>query len=284
MKKIQITSDRLLDLTDEELKEMNVATMSCYINMGGKSYEDLIDITPDGVFLHLSKTGELAKTAAKSPDDYYNFFKPFVDEGKAVIHFSAASGISAIHDNSAIAAARLPDTYAVDTRSLCNGVALLVGYAIELIENGETDPKKIYDLCCLKREKLQDSFLVDTLECLYRGGRCSTLRYYAANILRIKPAVTLDKTNGKMIVREKCRGSSRRAIADYVANTFKKYPNPDLKTLYIIHYCKDEALIKFFYDTVTSYHKFENVKWGFPSCNCIVHSGPNTFGIFYFVK
>jgi len=282
--KIKITADRMIDLPEEELKRLDITTMSCYVNMGGISYEDLIDIFPDVVFSHLNKTGEIAQTAAKSPEEYYNFFKPFVDNGRAVIHFAVSSGISSIYDNAAKAAKGLAGTYVIDTRTLSNGIALLVNYAIELIENGEDDPQKIYNMCLKQREKLQDSFVIDTLECLYKGGRCSRLQFYAANLLKIKPVVTLDKTNGKMIIREKCKGNSRRAIADYVANCFKKYPNPDLKNVYIIHYCKDELLVKYFMDTVNSYYKFENINVGLTGCNCTIHCGPNTFGLFYFIK
>lgn len=281
---IKITADRMIDLPKEELDRLNISTMSCYVSMGGKSYEDLIDIFPDDIFRHLRETGELAQTAAKSPNAYYEFFKPFTGKNKAVIHFAATSGISSICGYAIEAAKRLPDTYVVDTHSLSNGIALLAGYAIELIENGETNAKKIYELCMAKREKLQSSFLIDTLECLYKGGRCSSLQYFAANILKIKPVITIEKSNGKMVTREKYRGNNRKALAEYIRNTFKKYPNPDLKHLYVIHYCKDEELIKYFIETVTSYHPFETVHMGLTGCNCAIHAGPNTFGFFYFVK
>ena len=281
---IKITADRMIDLPKEELDRLNISTMSCFVNMGGKSYEDLIDIFPDDVFAHLKETGEIAQTAAKSPDAYYEFFRPFTGKGKAVIHFATTSGISAICGYAKEAAKRLNDVYVIDTHSLSNGIALLVGYAMELIEEGETNPKKIYELCMLKREKLQSSFLIDTLECLYKGGRCSSLQYFAANLLKIKPVITLERENGKMVTREKCRGNSRKAITEYIRNTFKKFPNPDLKHLYVIHFCKDEELVKYFIGTVCSYHKFENVHKGLTGCNCAIHCGPNTFGFFYFVK
>ena len=282
--KIQITADRMIDLPKDELERLNIPTMSCFINMGGKSYEDSIDITPEDVFAHYAKTGELAKTAARSPETYYDFFKSFTDEGYAVVHFATSSGISALCENATKAAKMLPNTYVVDTMSLSNGIALLVRYALQLIENGETDPKKIYEECLGQREKLQDSFMIDTLEFLHKGGRCSSLIYYAANLFKIKPVVTLNKINGRMTIREKCRGSIRRAIQDYVANCFRKYPNPDLKSVYVVHFCKDEGLAQFFIDTVKSHHKFENVHFGIGTCNTTIHSGPNTVGLFYFVK
>ena len=282
--KIKITADRMIDLPKEKLDELDISTMSCFVNMGGESYEDLIDIFPDDVFEHLRKTGEIAKTAAKSEDHYYDFFKPFASKDTAIIHFATSSGISMLCHNATIAAKRLPNTYVIDTKMLSNGIALLVGYAMELIKNGETNPKKICDLVREKREKLQGSFVIDTLECLYKGGRCSSLQYFGANLLKLKPVITMDSKTGNMIVREKCRGNRKRAVTQYIANTFKKYPDPDLKDLYLIHFCKDKEMVKYFIDTVKSYHHFENVHMGQTGCNCSIHAGPNTFGMFYFVK
>jgi DegV family protein with EDD domain len=202
----------------------------------------------------------------------------------AILHFAASSGISAICSHAQQASERLPNAYVVDTRSLGNGVALLAKYAYKLMEEGETDPKAVYEKCLEKREKLQGSFLIETLECLYKGGRCSTLQYYGANLLKIKPVITLDKSNGKMIIREKCRGKHRNALEDYIKKTFERFPNPELKDLYIQHYCKDEELVKFFVDKVATHYQFENVHVGMPGCNCSIHCGPNTFGLFYFVK
>lgn len=282
--KITITADRKIDLPAEKLKELDIPTMSCFVNMGGNSYQDMIDITPDEVFEHYNRTGELAKTAARNPDDYYEFFEPFTGKDKAVIHFSVSSGISMLYENAVKASERLPNIYVIDTRTLSNGIALLVEFAKDLIKNGENDSKKIYELCVKKREKLQESFIISTLEYLHKGGRCSALKYYAANLLRIKPVVMMSKVNGKMLVREKCKGNIRHAIANYVDNTFKKFPNPDLKHIYISCYSKDAELIEYFTNLVNSYHTFEKVSTGHGSCNSTIHSGPNSFGIFYFVK
>ena len=281
---IKIMADRMIDLPKEELDSLNISTMSCYVNMNGKSYEDLIDVYPDDIFTQLKKTGKIAQTAAKSPEEYYNFFEPFTGENKAVIHFAVSSGISSIYENAVLAASRLPNTYVIDTRTLCNGIALLAKYAIELIEGGETDAKKVYELCLEKRAKVQGSFLIATLECLRKGGRCSGMQYFASNLLKIKPVITLGKSDGRMQIRDKILGGQRHVLAKYIARTFKEYPNPDLKQLYIAHFCKDELLIQYVVDTVAQHHKFENIQINTGGCNCAIHSGTNTFGIFYFVQ
>ena len=281
--KIKITADRMIDLSDSELAELDISTISCFVNMGGESYGDLEDVFPEDVFVHFEKTKEVARTAAKSPDHYADFFRPFVEDGCAVIHFAASSGISAICDNSKIAAQRFENVYVVDSLTLSNGIALLAKYAISLIEQGETDVKKIHELCLKQREKVRGGFIIETLDCLYRGGRCSSLQYYGANLLRIRPVIGMDET-GHMKIRDKYHGNYKRAVAKFIANMFKKNPNPDLKQLYMLHFFKDKKIEEFLVQTVSEYAQFENIYFSASSCNCAIHSGRNTVGMFFVVN
>ena len=282
--KIKITADRIIDLPKAELDRLGISTISVFINVGEKSHEDMIDITLDEVFLKMRETGELAKTAAKSPEAYYEFFKNQGGPDTAIIHFAAASGTSAICSYALEASKRLKNVYVFDTRALSCGIAILAKYAVELAATGETDPQKILELCEAKREKLQFSFMIDTLECLHKGGRCSVLKYGIAKLLKLKPVVTVDAKTANMSVREKCRGNLKKCLTDYVLGTFKKYPNPDLKDIYIMHTSPKNEFLQHFLDAIKSLHIFENTHIIQAGCNSGVHSGPNTFGLGYFMK
>lgn len=273
----------MIDLPKKELDELGISTISCYVNMAGKSYSDLDDITPEDVFTHFEKTKEIAKTAAKSPEIYAEFFRPFVAAGDTVIHFAVSSGISSIYVNAKAAGERVGNVFVIDTLTLSGGIALLVKFALSLIESGETDAKKIYELCLEKRKNVQVSFLIETLDCLYKGGRCNGLQYFSANLLKLKPVIYMNET-GHMKTREKCRGSHRRAIAQFIENTFKKYPDPDLKQLYVSHFCYDKELRDYVLETIARYKKFENIQLNDIGCNCAIHSGRNSFGICFLVK
>ena len=280
---IKITADRIIDLSKEELDELNISTISCYINLVGVSYSDLEDIFPEDVFSHFEKRRELAKTAAKSPEIYSEFFEQFTSKGDTVIHFAASSGTSAICDNAKIAAEKLKGVFVVDTLTLSNGIALLAKYAISLIRQGETDAQKVYELCLAKRSKVKCSFIIETLDYLYKGGRCSGMQLFGANLFRIRPVVAMNES-GKMQIREKYRGKYMKAIARYIEHTFKIHPNPDLAQLYLLHFCKDKAIEEFLLAEVAKYHKFENIQVNSGSCNCAIHSGRNTVAMFYFEK
>lgn len=281
---IKIVSDRMIDLPEEELAALNIDTISCYINIDDKSYSDLDDVFPEDVFKFMDKTGRVAQTAAKSPALYSEFFGQFVDNGDTVIHFAASSGISSIVANAEIAANDYPGkVFVIDTLLLSNGIALLVKYALRLISDGETDPEIIVKLVKQKIPKIQASFLIDTLDALYKGGRCSGAVYYAANILRIKPVIYMNET-GHMVIREKFRGEQGKVLEQYIKRTFEKYPNPDLDQLYISYTTYNKTVQENILRIVAKYHTFKKVQFNYCSCNCCVHSGRNAIAMFYMFK
>jgi len=281
---IKIVADRMIDLPKEELAALNVDTISCYINMDDKSYSDLDDVFPDDVFKFMDETGRVAKTAAKSPALYSEFFGQFVSRGDTVIHFAVSSGISSIAQNAKAAARDFPGkVFVIDTLTLSNGIALLVKYALRLISEGETDAEKIVELVEQKILKVQDSFLIDTLDCLYKGGRCSGIVYYASNIFKIKPVIHMDET-GHMVVREKLRGSQEKVLEPYIKNTFDKSPNPDLEQLYVIYTTYNKAVQESILSIVAKYHNFKHIQFNYVSCNCAVHGGRNAVALFYMCK
>ena len=280
---IKITSDRMIDLSNEELKELNISTMSCFVNLAGKSYSDLEDIFPEDVFTYFEEHNELAKTAAKSPELYYAFFEPFIKNGDSIIHFAASSGISSICENAKIAGKQLGNVFVVDTLTLSNGIALLAKYAIELIRQGEKDTKKVYELCLAKRDKIRGSFIIETLDCLYKGGRCSSMQLFGANLLKIRPVIAMNE-KGQMQIREKYRGKYLSAVARYIAHTFEKFPNPDLSQLYLLHSCKNDTMNDFLLEEIAKYHKFDKINFNACSCNCAIHSGRGAMGMFFCEK
>lgn len=277
---IQITSDRMIDLSDEELKSLNIKTISCYVNMGNESYFDMQNIFPNDIFDFVRRTGKVAKTAAQSMDAYAAFFAEHLTEDNYILHFACSSGISSICEN-AKKAAELSNgkIFVIDTLSLGNGIALLVKYALELIEVGE-DIKTVYEKCLARVPFVQASFLLNTLECLHKGGRCSAIQYFGANLLKIRPTIYMDKT-GNMKIREKRRGKFEIAIKSYIKDTFAKYPNPDLKSVYIEESTPNEEIRNLITTEIAKYFTFENMYFNTTSCNSCIHCGENTVAIFY---
>ena len=77
MKKIKITADSTIDLTEELIKKYDIAVLPLVVNLGDDSLYDGVNVFPDDIYKYVDETGNLPKTGARSPEDYKEFFKPF---------------------------------------------------------------------------------------------------------------------------------------------------------------------------------------------------------------
>ena len=170
--KIKISADSTCDLSPELIERYHIGITPLYIIRGEETLRDGIDVRPEELYEYANVTGKLCKTAAVNVSDYLAYFAACREEYDAVIHFTISSDMSACYQNACIAAQEFTNVYPVDSRNLSTGIGHLVLDAAEMAEQG-MDAADIASALEKKREKLDVSFVIDTLEYLKRGGRCS---------------------------------------------------------------------------------------------------------------
>ena len=281
MSNIVITSDSTTDLSLELRERYNIKIIPLGVTLGGKSYRDGIDITPDDIYEHHSKTGELPKTTAANMSDCMDFFKPFVDEGNAVIHFTISSEMSSTFNNSRMAAEEFQNVYVIDSKNLSTGGGLLVVAAAEMAAKG-MEAKAIVE----EIEKLvpcvDASFVIDNLEYLHKGGRCSALAMLGANLLKLKPCIEVK--NGTMGVGKKYRGRFGDVLKTYVSERIGDGADIDTDRVFVTHAgCKPEIV-----DSVLNQVKetglFKEVFLTRAGCTVSSHCGADTLGVLFIRK
>ena len=276
-----ITSDSTTDLSPELRERYNVTVMPLKITLGDKTYTDGEDITPDDIYAHHDKTGELPKTAATNVGDCIDFFKPFCDAGKTVIHFTISSEMSSTYNNACLAAKELGNVYVIDTKNLSTGGGLLVISAAEMLNSGlstEETVKKTQELVpCVDA-----SFVIDSLEYLYKGGRCSALAMFGANLLKLKPCIQVK--NGKMDVAKKYRGKFSEVLKQYVKEKISDYSDIELDRVFVTHAGCDSELVNEIVDLVKKEVPFKEVFMTRAGCTVSSHCGANTLGVLFIRK
>lgn len=275
---VKITTDSASDL-NELFKTREIGEFPLYVLLGEKQYLDDVDVKPTQIFEFYEKTGELPKTAARSIEDFYEYFKSFTDRGDSVVHIAISSQISATYEYASAAAQRLKNVYVVDGLSLSSGTGLLALAAADLRDNGLDAPHIVQTLEARKKE-VQASFMINTLDFLYKGGRCSGLSAFFGKAFSIKP--TLQLINGKITVARKFLGNFNKNIVKYVDHTLQKYDRPDKTRIFITHTYADKTAV----DAVRA----RLVEYGFAPENIIEtlagstitsHCGKSTLGILY---
>ena len=276
-----ITSDSTTDLSRELRERYNVSVMPLKITLGDKTYTDGVDITPDDIYAHHDKTGELPKTAATNVGDCLEFFKPFTDAGKTVIHFTISSEMSSTYNNACLAAEELGNVYVIDTKNLSTGGGLLVVAAAEMLNAGlsaeETVEKTRALVPCVDA-----SFVIDSLEYLYKGGRCSALAMFGANLLKLKPCIQVK--DGKMDVAKKYRGKFSEVLKQYVKDKITDYSDIELDRVFITHAGCDPELVNEIVELVRKEVPFKEVFMTRAGCTVSSHCGANTLGVLFIRK
>ena len=276
-----ITSDSTTDLSKELKERYNVTVMPLKITLGDKTYTDGVDISPDDIYAHHDRTGELPKTAATNVSDCLDFFKPFCDAGKTVIHFTISSEMSSTYSNACLAAEELGNVYVIDTKNLSTGGGLLVVAAAEMLASGlsaeETAEKTRALVPCVDA-----SFIIDSLEYLYKGGRCSAVAMFGANLLKLKPCIQVK--NGKMDVAKKYRGKFSEVAKQYVSEKISDYSDIDLDRVFVTHAGCDPELMNELVELVKSKAPFKEVFLTRAGCTVSSHCGANTLGVLFIRK
>ncbi|MFR1565475.1 MAG: DegV family protein [Christensenellales bacterium] len=276
---IIISSDSTSDL-NELFKTRNIPTLPLAVILGDKSYEDGITVTPDDIYAFVKENGILPKTAARSVAEHKEFFSSIrKNKDDSIIHFTISGEISVTAQNALEAAKAFDNVYVIDGKSLSTGTGLLVMYACDLRDSGKYSAKEIYEKCLARIPYVQASFFVDTMEYLYKGGRCSGLASFFATALKLKPSLLLK--DGKIVVGKKFRGSAMSIADKYVENIFDMYDNPDLKRIFITHTSADPEVVKLVRDTVNKRYKFSEIYETIASSTITSHCGKGTLGILF---
>mgnify|MGYP002523645336 FL=1 len=278
---IVITSDSTTDLSPELRERYNISISPLGITLGNRVYTDGVDITPDDIYAHHAKTGELPKTAATNVGDCLEFFKKFKDNGKTVIHFTISSDMSSTYNNACIAAEELGGIYVIDTKNLSTGGGLLVIDAAEMLNEG-LSAEEIVEKTKALAPCVDASFVIDSLEYLYKGGRCSALAMFGANLLKLKPCIQVK--NGKMDVAKKYRGKYSDVLKQYVTEKASDYSDIILDRAFITHAGCDPELVKEITELAKSLAPFKEVFVTRAGCTVSSHCGANTLGILFIRK
>ena len=274
--KIAISAESTIDIPQKLLDKYNIYTIPFGITFDGELKQDKFGISEE-IFEFVDKTKTLPKTSAIAPAEYKEYFENLKKNYDAVIHFSLSSQLSSSCGSAKMVAQELDNVYVVDTKTLSTGIALLAIYARELADKN-LDAKDIYDLCNEMTEKVQASFVIEKLNYLHKGGRCSALTLLGANILKIKPQIVVN--NGKMVVGKKYVGAHTKCVEKYCDELLEQYPNADKKYVFITRSSPMTELVDKLKEKLKA-SGFENIYDTMAGGTISSHCGPNCLGVLF---
>jgi len=279
MKPYIISADSTLDMPEELLRRYDVRPIASYVTMGEKTVDDWPDLTQKDLLDYVRQSGQLAKTSAANPDDYEKWFRKLTAEGKPVIHVAKSAGVSSCYQNACMAASEVGNVWVVDSKSLAGGTSLTI---LAALNTDLEDPAEVAAFMEEYRSRIDGSFIIETLEFLHKGGRCSTLAAMGANILKLRPEIVFE--NGIMRVGKKYRGVYRKCVYQFLEDKFALLPEMETDIVYMNHTIEDPAFLEEL-KTCVREKTGCNQLIEYPACSAIsTHCGPNAFGLFFVRK
>lgn len=278
--KIVVSCDSTCDLGDELISKHDIRIMPLIIYLGEDQYSDNVDVTSDDIFDYVGKTGVLPKTAARSTFEYQEFFENILKDADGVIHVAFSSEMSSSCSNAQVAASNLKNVKVVDSKSLSTGYGLLVLKACKLVSLGKSLDEIETELNQTV-PKLQASFIISNLKYLYKGGRCSAVAMFGANVLKIKPSIHV--ANGVMGVGKKYMGKFGDAMLKYTSALLEENGEIDKENVFIT-FSSDENNIQQSVEDLLKQNGFQNIYKTRAGCTIASHCGPECMGVLFIRK
>ena len=278
---ILITSDSTCDLTAQQLETYGIQICPLVVVKGDSQFRDGVDIWPDDIYAHVAGGGNLCSTAALNVSDYTAFFEEPSKTHDAVIHLNISSHFSSCHQNAKLAAAEFENVYVVDSLNLSTGHGHLVLQAAEMAAAGK-DAQTIVDTLNELAPKVRASFVLEQLEYMRKGGRCSTVAALGANLLKLKPSIEV--RDGKMGVAKKYRGSLEKCLKEYVDDQLANLDGIRPERVFVTHSGMEQSTIDMVVELVKSKNYFKEVCISRAGCTVSCHCGPGTLGVLFIEK
>ena len=277
---IKILSDSTCDLSPALLAENNISLVPLTVVKGDEQFKDGVTITAADIFAHVAAGGDLCSTAANSIGEYADEFEKYTDYD-GVIVITIGSGFSSCYQNACLAAEDYPNVRVVDSQNLSTGQGLVVLKACELAKTA-ADLDALADQLRSFTEKVEASFLVDKLDYLAKGGRCSAVAALGANLLNLKPCIEVK--NGKMGVVKKYRGKYEKCLATYVKERLADRDDIHRGILFVTKTEVSDTCYDAVMAAVEENGHFAHVYETTTGCTVSCHCGPGTLGVLFVRK
>ncbi|KUO64492.1 MAG: fatty acid-binding protein DegV [Gracilibacter sp. BRH_c7a] len=283
MRKVKIITDSTNDLSAKILQEYDITVVPLYVEFGEETYKDGLELDPGRLIQMVDDKGIMPKTASPSPYDFSEIYWEYINQEFDLVVITLSSELSSTYQNAVLAAAEFPPEriLVVDSKSLSSGIGILVMAAGDYARTGMS-AELIAEQIQKMTAKVNVRFIIDTLEYLYKGGRCSAVQNLVSSVLKIRPIIGL--TDGKMIVKDKVRGDKIKALDKMINDILMKKESIDSDRIIITYSLgsEDEASnLKNYFKT-----EFPNTTIQTTTAGCVIssHCGPNTIGVIYLDK
>lgn len=278
---VKILADSTCDLSKELRERYDVTILPLHILLGEDEYEDGVNITPAEIFAWSDKKKTTPKTSAASIEHTMALYKSALEQGDELVIFTISEDMSTTANVCRMAAQEMgieDRVHVINSKNLSTGIGLSVIEAAIMAAEGKTGEeivKKIEEVL----PKVRASFVVDTLEYLHRGGRCSGLSALLGAAIKLHPRIVV--RDGKMSSDKKYRGKMKSVTMTYVKDLENDLRQAKKDRVFITHTSSDRELVESVRAYLESLNVFDEILETTAGGVISSHCGPGTLGVLF---
>lgn len=279
---VLITTDCVCDLTSELQERYRIPIMYYYVQTEEARFQDTREMNSDDLIEYIERDGKKAYSSCAPVEEYREFFARQRKKTNApIIHICMAQHVSDAFRTAGEAAQGDDKIHVVDSGHLSGGMALMVLEAAKMARCGAACELILKEMDCM-RDKISTSFIVDSVECLYRNGRISKNIAKICDVLSLHPILKLSHSHMKPVGL--CIGSQRRFARAYLRWALRRREGivPDMAFLIAagVSYEFRQYLLKEIKKRMPWKTIVVNKASATISCNC----GSGAFGVLFLRK
>lgn len=203
-----------VDLTNEIMEQRDIRYVHFNYSMDGVQHkDDMGQAVSMKEFYDAMVAGAEVRTAQVNVDEYIQFFTPFLEAGRDVLHVTLSSGISGSYNSARLAADMLREKFPerkiciVDSLGASSGSGLLTVTLADLRDRGMSIDE-VYAWALENRLHVHHWFYSSDLTFYVKGGRVTKAAGWFGTVLKICPVLNMDNL-GRLIPRFKVRGKQK---------------------------------------------------------------------------
>lgn len=276
-----IICDSTCDLSKKLIEDNDIKIIPLYVSFDDEIYKDGEEITSEKLYELVKEKKKLPKTSACSVGDFITIFKKYLDEGYEVFYTGIGSKLSSTYANALLAKEDL-DTDKVqisDSGNLSSGTGLLALKASKFAREGKSAIEIKEEIDALV-PNVRSKFVVESLEYLHKGGRCSGVARFFGTMARLKPVIAVE--DGKLDVLAKPIGK-RKGLKVMLDDIIENKDNIHNDCVMVTHtFASEDAL--YLKEILANEVKNAHVEETTAGCVISSHCGKGTIGILYILK
>lgn len=215
---VKIVVDSASDISEKEAKERGLVMVPMLITFGDEEYYDGIDLLPNQFYEKLATSKNLPQTSLVNEFRWSEVFEEHTKNGDELVVITISSKLSGTYNAAVDASKKFENVYVVDSLNACAGERLVCEYAMQLASTG-LSAKEIATMLDATKTKIKLYAMIGTLEYLKKGGRVSSAVAFAGTLLSLKPVISVDGGEVKVIGKAMGAKNAKSMVNKFAAET-----------------------------------------------------------------